>query len=67
MATTADWIIAYSHHPPYSKGLLHDSDEQGREIEMRHNALPILEELAVDLVLSGHSHKSDRTKLLDGH
>jgi hypothetical protein len=67
MATTADWIIAYWHHPPYSKGLLHDSDIENREIQMRENALPILEDLGVDLVLSGHSHSYERSNLLDGH
>jgi len=66
-ATTADWVIAYWHHPPYSKGLLHDSDVEGREINMRENVLPLLEEYGVDLVLCGHSHSYERSNLVDGH
>ena len=65
-ATTQDWIIAYWHHPPYSKGS-HDSDTEGRLIDMRENVLPILEDYGVDLVLSGHSHSYERSYLLDGH
>jgi hypothetical protein len=68
--TRADWIIAYWHHPPYSKGS-HDSDSRldsaGRLVEMRENALPILEAGGVDLVLSGHSHSYERSFLVDGH
>jgi len=64
--TTARWIIAYWHHPPYSKGS-HDSDTEQRLVEMRENALPILEAGGVDLILSGHSHSYERSFLLDGH
>ncbi len=70
------WTIAYFHHPPYSKGS-HDSDnrtlppdtpESALSIkEMRENALPILEQAGVDLVLTGHSHSYERSFLLDGH
>ncbi len=69
-ATVANWIIAYFHHPPYSKGS-HDSDalidSQGRLIEMRQFVLPVLEQGGVDLVLTGHSHSYERSFLLDGH
>lgn len=64
--TTQDWIIAYWHHPPYSKGS-HDSDSEGGLRDMRENALPVLEAGGVDLVLSGHSHSYERSFLLDGH
>ena len=64
--TTKDWIIAFWHHPPYSKGS-HDSDTESSLIEMRENALPILEFHGVDIVLSGHSHGYERSFLLDGH
>ena len=69
-ATDRDWLIAYFHHPPYTKGS-HDSDNKddsgGRMKEMRENFLPILEAYGVDLVLSGHSHCYERSYLLDGH
>ncbi len=65
-ASLQDWVIAYWHHPPYSKGS-HDSDTDSHMIEMRENVLPILESFGVDLVLSGHSHSYERSFLIDGH
>jgi hypothetical protein len=65
-STNKDWIIAFWHHPPYSKGS-HDSDTSSQLIEMRTNALPILEQAGVDLVLTGHSHSYERSFLIDGH
>jgi len=65
-ANTLPWTIAFWHHPPYSKGS-HDSDTELELLEMRQNALPILENGGVDLVLSGHSHSYERSFLLDGH
>lgn len=66
-ATTADWIVAFWHRPPYSKGQLHDSDVELSEINVRTNILPTLESYGVDLVLTGHSHTYERSYLLDGH
>ena len=65
-STTQKWIIAFWHHPPYSKGS-HDSDTEPQLIDMRVNALPILESYGVDMVLSGHSHSYERSFQLDGH
>ncbi len=65
-ATTREWIIAYFHHPPYTKGS-HDSDVESRHIDMRQQILPILEDFGVDLILSGHSHSYERSFLIDGH
>ncbi|HEY0156581.1 MAG TPA: metallophosphoesterase, partial [Thermoanaerobaculia bacterium] len=65
-ATSQKWIVAFWHHPPYSKGS-HDSDVETQLIEMRERALPILEEAGVDLVLAGHSHSYERSYLIDGH
>ncbi|MGH9660014.1 MAG: Ig-like domain-containing protein, partial [Bryobacteraceae bacterium] len=65
-ANTKDWLIAYWHHPPYSKGS-HDSDTDPILTEMRANVLPILEANGVDLVMAGHSHSYERSFLLDGH
>ena len=66
METAQDWIIAFWHHPPYSKGS-HNSDTEIELAQMRQNALPILEAGGVDLVLGGHSHSYERSFLLDGH
>jgi hypothetical protein len=63
--TRQDWIIAYFHHPPYTKGT-HDSDREKPLIEMRTHIMPILETGGVDLVLAGHSHIYERSMLIDG-
>ena len=69
-ATQRDWIIAFFHHPTYTKGT-HDSDKdsdsQGRMNDMRAIFLPVLEQGGVDLVLTGHSHVYERSWLIDGH
>lgn len=69
-ANTNDWLIAFWHHPPYTKGS-HDSDNGNgfdyELVEMRENFLPILESYGVDLVLGGHSHTYERSFLLNGH
>jgi hypothetical protein len=65
-ATTADWIIAYWHHSPYTKGS-HDADFELELIQMRYNAVQTLEHYGVDLVLAGHSHSYERSKFIDGH
>ncbi len=68
--TELDWIIAYWHHPPYSKGS-HDSDDWsdsgGRLVSMREIALPILEAGGMDLCLTGHSHSYERSYFINGH
>ncbi|MDB6173270.1 MAG: metallophosphoesterase [Chthoniobacteraceae bacterium] len=65
-STTQDWIIAFFHHPPYTKGS-HNSDLESDLIEVRANVLPILEAAGVDLILAGHSHCYERSFLIDGH
>jgi hypothetical protein len=64
------WTIAYWHQCPYSKGS-HDSDSDQPDdqhmVQMRENALPILESAGVDLVLCGHTHLYERSYLLHGH
>ncbi|MFN7965046.1 MAG: metallophosphoesterase [Acidobacteriota bacterium] len=65
-ATSQRWIVAFFHHPPYTKGS-HDSDVDTESLEMRGFVLPILEDFGVDLVLCGHSHSYERSYLLDGH
>ncbi len=66
LSTNADWVIAFWHHPPYTKGS-HDSDTESALIAMRENAVSLLEDHGVDLVLSGHSHSYERSYLIDGH
>lgn len=64
-ANTLPWLVAYWHHPPYSHGS-HNSDFEGPLVDMRENALPILEAYGVDLVLAGHSHDYERSFYLHG-
>jgi hypothetical protein len=63
---TSEWLIAFWHHPPLSKGS-HDSDSSGTQTTIRENFLPILEDAGADLVLCGHSHGYERSFLIDGH
>ena len=68
-AATNAWLVAFWHHPPYSKGS-HDSDDAVADpelVQMRENIVPILESHGVDLVLSGHSHSYERSYLLHQH
>lgn len=59
------WVIAYWHHPPYTMGT-HSSD--GADLtRIRENFIPILERYGVDLVLCGHSHNYERSRLMKGH
>lgn len=64
-----DWLVAFCHHPPYTKGS-HDSDKDkdsdARMRKMREVVLPMLEEHGLDLMLSGHSHAYERSFLIDG-
>lgn len=66
LGNTKEWVIAYWHHSPYSKGS-HDSATDTELKEMRANAVDLLEQHGVDLVLSGHSHSYERSFLIDGH
>lgn len=65
-ANTQEWIIAFWHHPPYTRGA-YDSDSLWRLEQMRSNFLPILESHGVDLVLAGHSHAYERSMFINGH
>lgn len=66
-ATTQPWKIIYFHQPPHSKGS-HSSDNfwETNMVAMRNNIMPIVERHGVDLVLSGHSHVYERSKLMHG-
>jgi acid phosphatase type 7 len=60
------WTILYWHHPPYSQGS-HDSDNEQDLIDLRQNMVPIIDQYKVDLVLCGHSHVYERSRLMRGH
>jgi hypothetical protein len=60
------WVIAYWHHPPYTMGS-HNSDKEGDLVKIRENFIRILERYGVDLILCGHSHLYERSKLMKGH
>ena len=61
----SDWLIAYWHHPLYSKGS-HDTDIEEDSTQLRRYILPLLESHGVDLILTGHSHIYERSMLMDG-
>lgn len=64
--TSQDWIVAFMHHGPYTRGTI-DSDTTSHLVEMRRYVIPLLERYGADLVLSGHSHVYERSMLIDGH
>ena len=65
---TRTFTIAYFHQPPYSKGS-HDSDDAFELVmkAMRERVVPLLESYDIDLVICGHSHVFERSKLIHGH
>jgi hypothetical protein len=60
------WVVAYWHHPPYTMGS-HNSDKEGELVKIRENFIQVLERYGVDLILCGHSHVYERSKLMNGH
>jgi len=70
---TRDWTIVIFHHPPYTKGTNHDSDDMEDspidrpEWDMRNEFTPVFEEYGVDVVYGGHSHAYERSYYLNGH
>lgn len=66
-ANTKRWTIAYWHHPPYTMGS-HNSDLEFFDLGLvRSRFIRILETRKVDLILCGHSHDYERSKLMKGH
>lgn len=63
-ATLADsdavWKIVAVHHPPYSAGY------QGSNKDVRETFGPLFERHGVQLVLSGHDHDYQRSKVIRG-
>ncbi|HMU47243.1 MAG TPA: metallophosphoesterase [Chitinophagaceae bacterium] len=62
-ANTKKWVIAYWHHPPYTKSS-HNSDTEGDLINIRQNFITFLENHGVDLIINGHAHAYERGYLL---
>ncbi len=66
-ANTRKWVVAYWHHPPYTK-TSHDSDNGGGgdpELPLiRQNFITYLESRGVDMIVCGHSHGYERSYLL---
>ena len=60
------WVIAFWHHPPYTMGS-HNSDEEEELVKIRENFIGIIEREGVDIVLNGHSHGYERSRLMKGH
>jgi predicted MPP superfamily phosphohydrolase len=56
-ASGSDWKIVFFHHPIYSSGGRHGSDEQ-----LRERLEPLFLEYGVDAVFSGHEHFYERIK-----
>lgn len=59
-SSSAPWIVAAMHHPPFSAGM-HGSDE-----DVRDEFVPLFERYGVDLVLSGHDHDYQRSFPIGG-
>lgn len=56
-----DWKIPYFHHPPYSSGDRHGSDQRLREV-----LEPLFIKYNVSVVLTGHDHFYERVKPQNG-
>src|SRR5215207_8486345 len=54
---TADWKVAFFHHPPYSSGGKH-----GSEVGLREVIEPLFVKYGVNVVLAGHEHFYERVK-----
>ena len=59
--STADWKIAYFHHPLYS-----DAKRHGPSTDLRAVLAPIFKNYGVNIVLSGHDHVYERVSPQDG-
>ena len=54
---TAKWQIAFFHHPPYSSGKRHGSEDEVREV-----VEPMFIKSGIDVVFNGHEHFYERIK-----
>lgn len=61
-----NWVIVFTHMPPYTGGS-HNSDVEDDLIHIRKNLVPILDAYKVDMVVTGHSHGYERSRLMREH
>lgn len=59
--STADWKIAYFHHPLYSDGKRHGGDGSLRAV-----LAPVFKQYGVNVVLAGHDHVYERITPQEG-
>jgi 3',5'-cyclic AMP phosphodiesterase CpdA len=59
--SSAEWKIAFFHHPLYSSG-----DRHGSHIRLREVLEPLMLEYNVSVVFAGHDHLYERTKPQQG-
>jgi hypothetical protein len=59
-ATKQPWKVVFFHHPPWSSGA------HGSQLTMRREFGPMFEQYGVDLVLTGHDHNYERSKMMKG-
>jgi acid phosphatase type 7 len=64
--TNKTWVVAYWHHPPYTMGS-HNSDNETELVKIRENFIRILERYGVDMIICGHSHDYERSRLMRGY
>ncbi|WP_149244057.1 metallophosphoesterase [Dyadobacter sp. 32] len=60
-----EWVIAYWHHAPFSQGS-RNSETDPEMTAIRENFIRILERYGVDLIICGHSHIYERSRLMGG-
>lgn len=68
--TKQKWIIAFMHHPSYTRGTHNSNDARdsgNRMFNMRKRVIPLLEQAGVDMVMTGHSHSYERSYLVNCH
>ncbi len=65
-ANKQKWTIVYWHHPPYTMAS-RNSDIEIDLKTIREGVVPILDKYKVDLVLNGHSHVYERSRMMKGH
>jgi hypothetical protein len=60
MKNRLPWTVVFAHRPPYSSG------DHGSDDDFREHFVPVLERYQVPLVLNGHEHDYERSKVLNG-